>query len=111
MLFARISSSDFDPARLGSRQSGRRTDPPQLELGEVGFVFKQAAGSELLKSIDRVLAGKDYVIPKLRPEDWVAAKTRARQYTKELTPRQRGYRPVMRRGTPSEGDRRSLVLE
>jgi DNA-binding NarL/FixJ family response regulator len=54
-----------------------------LELGNVGFVLKQSAGSELLNAIDCVRTGKDDVTPKLRSEDWVALKDRARQFAKE----------------------------
>jgi DNA-binding NarL/FixJ family response regulator len=60
-----------------------------LELGSSGFVLKQSTGSELLISIEQVLHGKSYVTPKLRPEDWFVRKTRARQYSRELTSRQR----------------------
>ena len=71
-----------------------------LELGSVGFVLKQSAGSELLTAIDRVLHGKSYLTPKLRAEDWVAAKARARQYSKELTPRQREIIQLCAEGRP-----------
>ena len=60
-----------------------------LELGCVGFVLKQSGGSELLKAIEHVLHGKPYVTPRLKAEDWVEAKARARQYYRDLTPRQR----------------------
>jgi DNA-binding NarL/FixJ family response regulator len=60
-----------------------------LELGQVAFVLKSSAGAELLKAIDLVLRGQIYVTPKLRTEDWVEAKARARQFSKEMTPRQR----------------------
>jgi DNA-binding NarL/FixJ family response regulator len=60
-----------------------------LELGPVAFVLKHSAGPELLKAIEQVLQGKSYVTPKLRAEDWVATKARARQYSKDMTPRQR----------------------
>lgn len=60
-----------------------------LELGSAAFVLKQQAGSELMKAIERVLSGKSYVTPKLRSDDWVVMKERARQFSKELTPRQR----------------------
>jgi len=60
-----------------------------LELGPVAFVLKQCAGTELLKAIDHVLRDKAYLTPKLRAEDWVAARERAQQFSKELTPRQR----------------------
>lgn len=39
--------------------------------------------------VQAVLHGKLYLTPKLRAEDWVAAKARARQFSKEMTPRQR----------------------
>lgn len=60
-----------------------------LELGNVAFVLKSSAGAELLKAMDLVLRGEPYVTPKLRAEDWVEAKARARQFSKEMTPRQR----------------------
>jgi DNA-binding NarL/FixJ family response regulator len=60
-----------------------------LEMGSAAFVLKQSAGSELLIAIEQVLHGKSYVTPKLRPEDWAVQKTRARQFSKHLTPRQR----------------------
>jgi DNA-binding NarL/FixJ family response regulator len=60
-----------------------------LELGPVGFVLKNSAGQELLKAIDHVLRGKPYLTPKLRAEDWVERKSRARQFSTEMTPRQR----------------------
>jgi DNA-binding NarL/FixJ family response regulator len=60
-----------------------------MEMGPVGFVLKQSAGSELLKAIELVLQGKSYLAPKLRTEDWATMKQRARQFTKGLTTRQR----------------------
>lgn len=60
-----------------------------MEMGPVGFVLKQTAGSELLKAIELVLHGKSYLTPKLRTEDWVMMKQRARQLSKGLTTRQR----------------------
>jgi DNA-binding NarL/FixJ family response regulator len=60
-----------------------------LELGPVGFVLKYSSGSELLNAIDSVLRGKSYLTPKLRAEDHVAPKARVRQFSKELTQRQR----------------------
>ena len=60
-----------------------------LELGPVAFVIKHSPGQELLKAIDHVLHGKSYLTPKLRAEDWVDRKTRAKQFAKDLTPRQR----------------------
>ena len=60
-----------------------------LELGPIAFVLKHSAGQELIKAIDHVLRGQAYLTPKLRAEDWVATKARARQFSKELTQRQR----------------------
>jgi DNA-binding NarL/FixJ family response regulator len=71
-----------------------------LELGAVGFVLKHSAGSELLKAIDHVLRGKSYVTPKMRPEDWVKQKSRARQYSTHLTVRQREIVQMCAEGRP-----------
>jgi DNA-binding NarL/FixJ family response regulator len=71
-----------------------------LELGTVGFVLKHSAGSELLKALDLVLHGKSYVTPKLRPGDWVKQKSRARQYSAHLTPRQREIVQMCAEGRP-----------
>lgn len=60
-----------------------------MELGSVAFVLKHSAGSELLNAIEQVLHGKSYLTPKLRSDDWVTMKHRARQFSKELTSRQR----------------------
>jgi DNA-binding NarL/FixJ family response regulator len=60
-----------------------------LELGPIAFVLKHSCGKELLAAIDDVLHGKAYLSPKLRAEDWVATKARARQFSQELTLRQR----------------------
>jgi DNA-binding NarL/FixJ family response regulator len=60
-----------------------------LELGAIAFVLKHSGKQELLEAIDHVLHGRPYLTPKLRAEDWVATKARARQFSKELTPRQR----------------------
>ena len=69
-----------------------------LELGPIGFVLKHSAGQELLKAIDQVLHHKPYLTPKLRAEDWVATKVRARQYSKELTTRQKGIVQLIAEG-------------
>jgi DNA-binding NarL/FixJ family response regulator len=60
-----------------------------LELGPVGFVLKHSAAKELLNAIDQVLQGKPYLTPRLRTDDWAAAKARARQFSKGMTPRQK----------------------
>jgi DNA-binding NarL/FixJ family response regulator len=60
-----------------------------LELGPVAFVLKHSAGSELLKAIDEVMRGHSYISPKMKSQDWAETKARARQFSKDLTPRQR----------------------
>lgn len=60
-----------------------------LELGPIAFVLKHSSGKELLTAIEHVLHGRVYLTPKLRAEDWVATKARARQFSRELTARQR----------------------
>jgi DNA-binding NarL/FixJ family response regulator len=60
-----------------------------LELGAIGFVLKHSGGQELREAIEQVLRGKSYVTPKLRADDWFATTAKARQFLKELTPRQR----------------------
>jgi len=71
-----------------------------LELGAVGFVLKDSAGQELLKAIDHVLRGQSYLTPKMQAEDWVQSKTRARQFSKEMTPRQREVVQMLAEGRP-----------
>jgi DNA-binding NarL/FixJ family response regulator len=60
-----------------------------IELGSVAFLLKSSGGLELLKAMEATLHSRSYLTPKLRAEDWVVAKTRARQFSKELTERQR----------------------
>jgi DNA-binding NarL/FixJ family response regulator len=69
-----------------------------LELGPIGFVLKHSPGQELLTAISQVLRGKSYLTPKLRTEDWVATKDRARQCSKEMTPRQKGIVQLLAEG-------------
>jgi DNA-binding NarL/FixJ family response regulator len=69
-----------------------------LELDPIGFVLKHSAVQELLKAIDQVSRGKSYLTPKLRAEDWVETKTRARQFSREMTPRQRGIVQLLAEG-------------
>ena len=71
-----------------------------LELGPVGFVLKHSTGEELLKAIDHVLHGKPYLTPKLKAQDWVETKARARQFSKEMTPRQRDIVQLHAEGRP-----------
>jgi DNA-binding NarL/FixJ family response regulator len=60
-----------------------------LELGSVAFVLKHSGGSELLKAIDEVMRGHSYISPRMRSQNWAESKARARQFSKQLTPRQR----------------------
>jgi DNA-binding NarL/FixJ family response regulator len=71
-----------------------------LELGAVAFVLKHSASTELLKAIEQVLRGQPYLTPKLRAEDWVETKARARQYGKEMTLRQRDVVQMLAEGRP-----------
>jgi DNA-binding NarL/FixJ family response regulator len=71
-----------------------------LNLGAVAYVLKHAAASELLQAISEVLQGKSYVTPKLRPENWAVRASRARQFSKELTPRQQEVLQLLAEGRP-----------
>jgi DNA-binding NarL/FixJ family response regulator len=71
-----------------------------LELGRVAFVLKCCGGGEFLKAVEETLQGRSYVTPKLRAEDWVEAKARARQFSKELTERQREIVQLFGEGHP-----------
>ena len=71
-----------------------------VELGQVAFVLKNSGGLELLKAIGEILHGRSYLTPRLRAEDWVAAKARARQFSKELTKRQRDFVKLFAEGRP-----------
>jgi DNA-binding NarL/FixJ family response regulator len=69
-----------------------------LELGSIAFVLKHSAGSELLQAIERVLCGQSYLTPKLKANDWVEAKARARQFSKEMTSRQKDIVQLLAEG-------------
>ena len=71
-----------------------------LSLGPVGYVLKHSAASELLIAITEVLRGKSYVTPKLKPENWAVREARARQFSKDLTPRQREVLQLLAEGRP-----------
>jgi DNA-binding NarL/FixJ family response regulator len=60
-----------------------------LELKKVGFVLKHSAAGELLTAIEHVLRNESYVTSRLRAEDWAVRQTRAQQFSKALTERQR----------------------
>jgi DNA-binding NarL/FixJ family response regulator len=69
-----------------------------LELGKIGFVLKHSGVSELREAIEQVIRGQSYVTPKLRAEDWAAQMARARQFSKDLTPRQREFLQLFAEG-------------
>ncbi len=71
-----------------------------LDLGAVGYVLKHAATSELLKAVSEVLQGRSYVTLKLRSDDWATRQARARQFSKELTPRQQEVLQLLAEGRP-----------
>jgi DNA-binding NarL/FixJ family response regulator len=71
-----------------------------LELGSAAFLLKCSGGTELLKAMEEILHGRSYLTPKLRAEDWVAAKARARQFSRQLTERQRDVVRLFAEGRP-----------
>jgi len=73
-----------------------------LELGRVGFVLKSSCGQELLKAIEEIVRGRSYLTPRLRAENWFDAKVRARQFSKEMTKRQRDVVQLFAEGGPSK---------
>ncbi len=81
-------------------QDDRNLAAATLRLGAVGYVLKHSAASELMTAISEVLEGRSYVTPKLRPENWAVRDTRAQQYSKELTPRQRDVLQLLAEGRP-----------
>ena len=71
-----------------------------LELGRVAFVLKHEGGQALLQAIEQVIHGRSYMTPKLRTTDWVEAKARARQQSRDLTNRQRDFLQLFAEGRP-----------
>jgi DNA-binding NarL/FixJ family response regulator len=71
-----------------------------LSLGAVGYVLKYAAASELVTAVSEVLQGRSYVTAKLRAENWAVLKERARQFSRELTPRQQEVLQLLAEGRP-----------
>ena len=71
-----------------------------LRLGPVGFVLKHSAASELLTAIADVLRGKAYVTARLKPENRQVQESRAKQFSKELTHRQREVLQLLAEGRP-----------
>jgi len=76
---------------------GKRADATRVQ--ELIFVeqlrkdpaepLRVATGTGLLKAIDHVLYRESYLNPQLKADDWAAIRSRPRQFTKELTQRQR----------------------
>ncbi len=81
-----------------------QTDPnlaaAALRLGPVGFVLKHSAASELLTAIADVLNGKAYVTARLKPENWKVQESRAKQFDKPMTERQREVLQLLAEGRP-----------
>ncbi len=73
-----------------------------MEMGSVAFVLKRSAGAELMTAIEHALQGRTYLTPKLRAEDWVESKRRARQFSKDLTARQRDIVQLYAEGRPTK---------
>jgi DNA-binding NarL/FixJ family response regulator len=71
-----------------------------LDIGQVAFVLKQEGGQALLQAIAQVMHGRSYVTPMLKTTDWVEAKARARQYSRDLTKRQRDVVQLFAEGRP-----------
>lgn len=71
-----------------------------MELGHAGFVLKSSDGKELLEAIEHVLHGQSYLTPRLKASDWVEAKARIRNFTKELTRRERDVVQLIAEGRP-----------
>jgi len=69
-------------------------------LGSSAYILKQSAAGELTTAIEHVLQGKCYVTPKLRAEDWVEQKARVKQFSRDLTPRQREIVQMCAEGRP-----------
>ena len=82
-----------------------------LELGRVAFVLKRQVGQELVKAIEEILHGRSSLTPKLRAEDWFAAKVRARQFSKGLTKRQYDVVQLLAEGRPMKEIAAILELE
>jgi DNA-binding NarL/FixJ family response regulator len=71
-----------------------------LELGRIAFVLKHTGVRELEAAIECVLRGQSYVTPKFRSLDWTETRARARQFSKELTSRQREVLQLFGEGAP-----------
>jgi len=71
-----------------------------LDLGTVGYVLKNAAARELLTAISDVFQGKSYVTAGLLPENRAVQEQGAKQFSKDLTPRQQDVLQLLAEGRP-----------
>ena len=71
-----------------------------LQLGPIGFVLKHSAASELLIAIAQVLRGKAFITARLKSDNWQVQESRAKQFQKELTQRQREVLQLLAEGRP-----------
>jgi len=71
-----------------------------LNLGKIGYVLKHSLSSELLHAVSEVLLGNTYITPRVRSEDWAVRELRARQFSKDLTPRQKEVLQLLAEGRP-----------
>lgn len=70
------------------------------KLGIVGYVLKDAAASELERAISEVIQGRSYLTPRLRSGNAAIQAARARQHSKDLTPRQQEVLQLLAEGRP-----------
>jgi DNA-binding NarL/FixJ family response regulator len=71
-----------------------------LELGCIGYVLKHSASSELLTAVSAVMEGKCFVTSRLRAETHVEQTSRARQFSADLTLRQKEVLQLLAEGRP-----------
>lgn len=69
-----------------------------LRLGPIGYVLKHSAAAELQHAISEVLQDRSYLPVNLRPENSVIRDARARQLSKDLTPRQQEVLQLLAEG-------------
>lgn len=71
-----------------------------LAMGPVGYVLKHSAVTELLEAVAEVLQSRPYLTPQLRSENWAIRESRARQFSRDLTPRQKDVLQLLAEGRP-----------
>jgi len=71
-----------------------------LAMGPVGYVLKHSAVTELLEAVAEVLQSRPYLTPQLRSENWAVRESRARQFSRDLTPRQKDVLQLLAEGRP-----------